>query len=279
MKSHAYRFAVAIAVLLNLAMAAARAEVSEADQQALRTQYAAKVLVFRKSHRMTNQLEIDKDGTVKGNHHPGYWTVDGAVQVKDLDFRKDRVTFKCAKLWANIKDDGQLHFFPVAAALKGKTDYPENAEITFHTKKEAVSAEEVKQHVRQIFLGETESVLSSTPQPIAAYIQKIAVPLDIDPITGMGFSGTSPKAVSRPTPELPREAQLVGQAGRESFVVFVDEQGNAAVVGFTHLLQYGIEEATIEAVKNWKFEPAMKDGAPVAIRIALSIDFKQPEKK
>ena len=29
----------------------------------------------------------------------------------------------------------------------------------------------------------------------------------------------------------------------------------------------------IEAVKNWKFEPAMKDGHPVAVQIAVEVDF------
>jgi protein TonB len=71
----------------------------------------------------------------------------------------------------------------------------------------------------------------------------------------------------------------VGQTGRESFVLLVDEQGRPAVVGFTHLLQYGLEETTMEAVKNWKFEPAMKDGKPVAIRIPASIDYKASDKK
>jgi hypothetical protein len=72
---------------------------------------------------------------------------------------------------------------------------------------------------------------------------------------------------------------LVGQAGRESFVVYVDETGGASVVGFTHLLQYGLEETTIEAVKGWKFEPASQDGKPVAVRMAMSIDYKLPSKK
>jgi hypothetical protein len=269
-------FTAIVAVLVSGAPVVVRAEFSEGDQQAFRTQYVGKVLIFRKSFRMTSQLEIGEDGSVKGDHSPGFWATDGAVQVKDVEFRKDRVTFKCAKLWADIKDDGQLHFFPVSAALKGKTDYPENAEISFRMKKQGASAEELKQRVQGIFLGEQESILTSAPQPIAAYIQKVPIQVDVDPISGIGFSGTSPKALSNPAPDMPREAQLVGQAGRESFVVFVDEKGDAAVTAFTHVLQYGIEEATLGAVKGWKFQPAMKDGKPVAVRIPLSIDYKRP---
>jgi len=46
------------------------------------------------------------------------------------------------------------------------------------------------------------------------------------------------------------------------------------VVAFTHLLQYGIEDATMEAVKSWKFEPGMKDGHAVTVRIPMFIEFK-----
>jgi hypothetical protein len=274
-------FAAISTLLLLGAAVVALAEVSAADQQVLRTEYVGKVLIFRKSMRMASNLEYAADGTLKGNHEPGFWTVDGAVQVKDINFGKDHVTLKCVKLWANIKPDGQLHYFPASAALKGKSGngYPEAVNITLRVEKATVSADEVKQLAQKIFLGPNESMLSTTPRPIAAFIQKVPIQMDIDPVTGMGFSGTPPKPVEDPTPERSREAKLVGQAGRESFIVYVDTQGRAAILGFTHLLQYGLEETTIDAVRNWRFQPAVKDGKPVAVRIPMSIDYKLPEQK
>jgi outer membrane biosynthesis protein TonB len=47
-------------------------------------------------------------------------------------------------------------------------------------------------------------------------------------------------------------------------------------LAFTRLLQYGLEETTIDAVKDWKFQPAVKDGKPVGIRIAMDIEYKRP---
>ena len=38
-------------------------------------------------------------------------------------------------------------------------------------------------------------------------------------------------------------------------------------------LGLGLDEKAIEAVKNWKFEPAMKDGHPVRVEIAVEVDF------
>ena len=43
-----------------------------------------------------------------------------------------------------------------------------------------------------------------------------------------------------------------------------------AIVGST--AQEMVEKA-MEAVRNWKFEPAMKDGHPVRVEIAVEVDF------
>jgi hypothetical protein len=272
----AYFFASITALLLSGAALAVRAEISAADQQALQSQYVNKVLIFRKSYRILERLEVKVDGTLPGNLRPGFWSMDGACQVKDLDFRKDAVTFKCTKLWANVQDDGQLHYLPASAALKGKTDYPEKVEVVFRTNPAGETVAQVTERVNKIFLSEQDPMLAATPGPISAYIQKQSILPDIDPTTGAGFDGTPPKALSTPTPDMSREALLVGQAGRESFVVLVDAEGKANVLVFTRLLQYGLEETTIDAVKRWKFEPAMKDGKPTPIRIAMDVDYKRP---
>jgi periplasmic protein TonB len=38
-------------------------------------------------------------------------------------------------------------------------------------------------------------------------------------------------------------------------------------------LGLGLDEKAIEAVKQWKFKPAMKDGNPVAVRISVEVNF------
>ncbi|MBZ5545737.1 MAG: energy transducer TonB [Acidobacteriia bacterium] len=272
-------FLVAAAILLLGGAAALRAQVSASDQTALRTQYAKKVLIFRKSYRTLDRLEVNSDGRVAGDPQPGFWSMDGACQVKDLDFGKDRVTVKCAKLWANVKDDGRLHYFPASAALKGKSDYPQNIDVVFRVANAELSASDFKGRMDQIFLRDGESLLGATPAPIAAYIQKMTIEPDFDPTGTKAFDGTPPKAISTPSPDLSREAALVGQAGKEDFVALVDDKGKASVMGFTHILQYGLEETTMEAVKTWKFEPAMKDGKPVPVRMALEIEYKRPNPK
>ncbi|MFZ0961087.1 MAG: energy transducer TonB [Terriglobia bacterium] len=270
--------ALATSLLVNSA-AVVKAAVSAADQQSLQSKYMNKVLFFRNCERMVSQYEVQEDDTVKGNAQPGYWSTDGAAQVKAIEFRKDRVTFKCIKLWANVKNDGQLHYFPASLALKGKAgSYPQTTDIIIHTSPENMKAVEIVVSLRKICLGEDESAMTGAPQSVADFINKVPAQVDINPASGAGFKGTPPKPISNPMPNESVEAGLAGQAGRETFVVYVDEQGAARVVGFMSILQYGLEETTIEAVKGWKFEPASQDGKPVAVRMAMSIVYRLPIK-
>jgi hypothetical protein len=270
----AYSIAIVIGVLFGAAATAARARIFESDQSVLRAQYVEKVLIFRNCYRMIDKLEVLEDGTVKGKAQPGYWAVDGAFQVKTLTFGNDRVSLTGIKLWTDIQKDGVLHYFPASAALNGKGDYPSGLEVIFRTGVEVETAAQFTARVDRIFFNEQETKLDSAPAPIARYIRNEAVKVDIDPASGTGFKGTPPKPVSTPQPYLSHEASLVGQTGTENFIVLVDEQGRGSVDGFTNVLQYGLEEATMEAVKKWKFQPATLNGKPVPLRIAMNIKYR-----
>ena len=39
-------------------------------------------------------------------------------------------------------------------------------------------------------------------------------------------------------------------------------------------LGMGLDQKAIQAVRNWKFEPAMKDGKPVAVQINVEVNFR-----
>lgn len=269
-----------LAVLVVWAFApAAHAAFSAADEQMLSTQYSKKVLVFRTFYRYSDRLDVNPDGTIKGKYKQGYWSVDGNVQVQSVDFSKDRVSFKCAKLWADERNDGGLHFFPASAALKGKSDYSESATISFKLDGTNSTPEAFTKEVEKVFLGPDERPLTGCPRAIAAYISKTTPEVEYDPATGTGtFKGTPPKALSTPMLELSREAQLVGQKGKQTFALLVDEKGNAAVTAFTTVLNYGLEDNTLEAVKGWKFQPGVKDGQPVPVVMLMTVEYKEPMK-
>jgi protein TonB len=36
----------------------------------------------------------------------------------------------------------------------------------------------------------------------------------------------------------------------------------------------GLDEKALQAVRNWRFEPALKDNQPVAVQVNIEINFR-----
>jgi TonB family protein len=56
--------------------------------------------------------------------------------------------------------------------------------------------------------------------------------------------------------------------------LIVDSSGHPRDVRVSRSLGMGLDEKAIEAVKQWKFEPAKKDGTPVAVQINVEVSFR-----
>ena len=55
--------------------------------------------------------------------------------------------------------------------------------------------------------------------------------------------------------------------------VIVNMQGRPMNVHVVRGCGMGLDEKAIEAVRNWRFDPAMKDGKPVAVQINVEVNF------
>jgi TonB family protein len=56
--------------------------------------------------------------------------------------------------------------------------------------------------------------------------------------------------------------------------VIVGADGRPRDLRVARSLGLGLDEKAIDAVKTWKFEPAMKDGKPVAVAISVEVEFR-----
>jgi len=82
-----------------------------------------------------------------------------------------------------------------------------------------------------------------------------------------------PTAIAQPEPDYSdeaREKRVEGEVYLE-FVVGVD--GRAHDVHVTKSLGSGLDEKSIEAVKQWTFRPGTLDGNPVAVKLRGSVSF------
>jgi periplasmic protein TonB len=82
-----------------------------------------------------------------------------------------------------------------------------------------------------------------------------------------------PRAVYAPEPEFSEEARKAKYQGVCTLGLIVGTDGRPSNIRVLSSLGMGLDEKAIEAVRNWKFEPAMKDGHPVRVEIAVEVDF------
>ncbi len=89
----------------------------------------------------------------------------------------------------------------------------------------------------------------------------------------VGGGVSPPRVLYQPEPEFSEEARKAKYQGVCTLGLIVGADGRPSNIRVLSSLGMGLDEKAIEAVKNWKFEPAMKDGHPVRVEIAVEVDF------
>jgi len=87
--------------------------------------------------------------------------------------------------------------------------------------------------------------------------------------------------VSAPVPIFTPEAEFSDEARRAKYQgvclvsLIVDAQGNPQNVHVVRPLGMGLDEKALEAVRKYKFKPAMKDGrTPVPVLMSIEVNFR-----
>jgi TonB family protein len=90
----------------------------------------------------------------------------------------------------------------------------------------------------------------------------------------VGGGVSAPRALQTPDPEYSEEARKAKYQGTVVLWLIVDPSGRPQNVKVARSLGMGLDQKAIEAVRQWKFEPAMKDGRPVAVQINVEVNFR-----
>ena len=102
------------------------------------------------------------------------------------------------------------------------------------------------------------------------------------PGSGSGYGGgvfhvgggvSPPRVIYQVDPEFSEEARKAKYQGTCTLMLIVDTSGRPTNIRVASSLGMGLDEKAIEAVKNWRFEPSMKDGHPVRVEIAVEVEF------
>jgi TonB family protein len=90
----------------------------------------------------------------------------------------------------------------------------------------------------------------------------------------VGGGVSAPRAIFSPDPEYSEEARKAKWQGTVVLWVVIGPDGKPRDVRVQRSLGMGLDEKAIEAVRSWKFEPAKKDGQPVAVQVNVEVNFR-----
>lgn len=90
----------------------------------------------------------------------------------------------------------------------------------------------------------------------------------------IGGGVSAPVAIFTPEAEFSDEARRAKYQGVVLISLIVDSQGNPQNPRVVRPLGMGLDEKALEAVRKYKFKPAMKEGKPVAVMMSIEVNFR-----
>ena len=105
----------------------------------------------------------------------------------------------------------------------------------------------------------------------------------VGPGSGGGIGGgvfkvgggiSAPQPLSTPDPEYTEQARQAKTQGTCILWLIVDDQGHPRDIRVVRGLGFGLDTKAIDAVRQWRFQPAMKDGRPVNVQISVEVGFR-----
>ena len=90
----------------------------------------------------------------------------------------------------------------------------------------------------------------------------------------VGGGVTAPRVIYAPDPEFSEEARKAKYQGTVVLWLVVGSDGRTQKIRVQRTLGMGLDEKAIEAIRRWQFEPARKDGVPVAVQINVEVNFR-----
>jgi TonB family protein len=97
---------------------------------------------------------------------------------------------------------------------------------------------------------------------------------DAGSVFKVGHGVTAPRALYAPAPQYSDRARHDKYQGTCVLSIVVGPDGKAYDVRITRSLGEGLDDNAVEAVQTWRFQPGLKDGRPVSVKINVEVEFR-----
>ncbi len=92
-------------------------------------------------------------------------------------------------------------------------------------------------------------------------------------VMSVGGGVSAPQIIHSVDPQFTDEARQANYQGTVSIQLIIDSEGNPQNIHVVRHLGMGLDEKAEEAVRQYRFRPAMYQGHPVAVQMIVNVDF------
>lgn len=93
-------------------------------------------------------------------------------------------------------------------------------------------------------------------------------------LMSVGGGVSAPQVIHSVDPEFTEDARQANFQGTASIQLIVDSQGYPQDIRIVRHLGMGLDQKAVDAVKQYRFRPAMYEGHPVAVQMQIEVDFR-----
>lgn len=94
------------------------------------------------------------------------------------------------------------------------------------------------------------------------------------PPVKIGGSVKAPAVMSRVDTEFSEEARVLKHGGEVRLELVVDMVGKPANIRVIKSLGFGLDEKAFQAIQQWAFQPATREGQPVSVIAVIEMNFR-----
>jgi TonB family protein len=108
----------------------------------------------------------------------------------------------------------------------------------------------------------------------ASAAQEQELPAEGEPPRQVGEGVSRPEKISGRPPVYTEIARKAGVTGTVIVEAIIDENGDVTSARVLKGLPMGLDQASLDAVRTWKFKPARIEGRPVKVYYSLTVSFQ-----
>ena len=93
-------------------------------------------------------------------------------------------------------------------------------------------------------------------------------------VFSVGGNVSAPIPIYKPEPPYSEQARKAKYQGTVVLWIIVTAQGNVSDAQVVKPLGMGLDQNAVNTVRTWKFKPAMRNGAPVPVKVMVEVSFR-----